>query len=86
MLYEFARLALFFKNSQDLISCGFDILNQLLEDVDGSSNFRFVSLNLLKNFENYSQKSLNKLKSHCELVLEILKNDDEDDSLQNLAL
>lgn len=81
VLYEFARLALFFKNSQDLISCGFDILNQLLEDVEGSSNFRFVSLNLLKNFENYSQKSLNKLQSHCELVLEILKNEDEDDSL-----
>lgn len=27
VLYEFARLALFFKNSQDLITSGFDILN-----------------------------------------------------------
>lgn len=86
VLYEIARLALFYKNSEQLTSCGFHILNQLMEAVDGSSNFRFVSLNLLKNFENFSSNSLNKLKVHCDLVLDILNNDSEDDSLQNLAL
>ena len=47
----------------------------------GSSNFKFVSLNLLKNFENYSESSLKKLHSHCELVLNFLINEEEDDSL-----
>lgn len=55
-------------------------------EVDGSSNFKFVSLNLLKNFENYSENALKMLDSHCELVLEILRNENEEDSLQHLAL
>lgn len=35
-------------------------------------NFKFVSLNLLKNFENYSENALKMLDAHCALVLEIL--------------
>lgn len=66
VLYEIAWLSLFYKNSEQLTSYGFHILNQLMEIVEGSSNFKFVSLNLLKNFENFSQNSLNKLKGHCE--------------------
>lgn len=31
VLYELARLALFFKNSEQLTSCGFHIINQLME-------------------------------------------------------
>lgn len=31
VLYELARLALFFKNSESLTSCGFHILNQLMD-------------------------------------------------------
>jgi hypothetical protein len=64
-----------------MTSYGFHILNQLLEVVEGSSNFKFVSLNLLKNFENFSASALNKLKAHCELVLDILRTEGEDESL-----
>ena len=75
VLYEFAKLALFFKHSEELTSCGFHILNQLMETKETSPNFKFASLNLLKNFENYSEKALSMLNSHCELVLSILEDE-----------
>ena len=86
VLYELARLALFFKNSEELTSCGFHILNQLMETKESSPNFKFASLNLLKNFENYSESALKMLDSHCELVMCILQKNDEDNSLRTLAL
>lgn len=72
---------MFYKNSKQLISCGFHILNELMEVEGNSSNFKFVSLNLLKNFENYSENALKELDTHCELILNFLRDDDEDDSL-----
>ncbi len=79
VLYELARLALFFKNSENLTSCGFHILNQLMEGkakedpsriemyikVETNPNLQFASLNLLKDFENYSENALKMLKIHC---------------------
>lgn len=43
-----------------------------METQVSSPNFKFVSLNLLKNFENYSENALKMLDTHCALVLEIL--------------
>ena len=57
-----------------------------METQVASPNFKFVSLNLLKNFENYSESALKMLDTHCALVLEILEKENEDDSLQFLAL
>ncbi len=86
VLYELARLALFFTNSEQLTSCGFHILNELMETQENTPNFKFASLNLLKNFENYSENALAMLSNHCKKIMLILKNEDEDDSLQKLAL
>lgn len=36
-----------------------------METNESSSNFKFASLNLLKNFENYSDSSLKILNTHC---------------------
>ena len=86
VLYEIARLALFFHTSEELTSCGFLILNQLLDTKDTNPNFKFVSLNLLSNFENFNQGAFEMLSTHCELILNILEDPKEDTSLKNLAL
>lgn len=41
VLYELARLALFYKNSEDLTSCGFYILNLLMENKENENNLNF---------------------------------------------
>ena len=86
VLYELARLTLFYKHNESLTSCGFHILNQLMETKESSPNFKFASLNLLKSFENISESSLKLLSNHCTLLLEIICKEDEDDSLRILAL
>lgn len=86
VLYEIARLALLFNTSDELTSCGFLILNQLLDTKDTNPNFKFVSLNLLKNFENFNKSAFEMLNTHCELILNILEDPKEDASLKNLAL
>lgn len=86
VLYEIARLALLLHTSDELTSCGFLILNQLLDTKDTNPNFKFVSLNLLKNFENFNQSAFEMLSTHCELILNILEDPKEDASLKNLAL
>ena len=86
VLYELAKLALIFKDSNEHTSCGFHILNQLLETKDSNPNFKFVSLNLLRTFENYSTSALEMLSTHCELILNILEDEKEDNSLKSLAL
>ena len=53
---------------------------------ESTPNFKFASLKLLSNFENYSSSSLKILSPHCDLLLNILKSDEEDDSLKFLAL
>lgn len=53
---------------------------------ESAPNFKFASLKLLSNFENYSQSSLKILNPHCELLINILKSEEEDDSLKFLAL
>lgn len=79
-------MALFYKDSEELTSCGFHILNQLMDIDEKSPNFKFASLNLLKNFGNYSDNTLKMLTTHCEAALAILNDEDQDDSLQILSL
>lgn len=57
-----------------------------MEFKETSSNFKFVSLNLLMNFSNYSEQSLKILKTHCDLLLVILKDPTEDISIKILSL
>ena len=74
-----------FKKSEELSSSAFMILNKLIETKDSTPNYKFVSLNLLKTIDNYSDSSLEMLDSHVTLILNILKKE-KDYSLKNLAL
>lgn len=84
VLYELARLALVFRNNDSQINSAFSILNQLIEVRDTVPNFKFVALNLIQNFEESSSKFIELLSSQCDLILDVLK--EEDISLKILAL
>lgn len=85
VLYELARLSLQFREENEQVACAFMILNQLIEVKDNSPNYKFVALNLIKNFKYLNSKTLEMLLPHTELILAILESD-EDVSLKTLAL
>jgi AP-1 complex subunit gamma-1 len=85
VMYELARLSLIFRENDEQIACAFMILNQLIEVKDNTPNYKFVALNLIKNFKYLNAKTLEMLLPHTELILGILENA-EDVSLKTLAL
>ena len=84
VLYELAQLALVFGQNQEQVTAAFAILNQLIEIKDTIPNFKFVALNLIQSSQGSNDKFLKMLSSQCELIIEVLR--EEDVSLKVLAL
>lgn len=84
VLYELAQLALVFPQSEEMVNSAFAILNQLIESKEQVPNFKFVAMNLIQAAEGGNDRFLSLLGTHCELILDVLR--EEDLSLKALAL
>lgn len=84
VLYELAQLALVFPQSEEMVNSAFAILNQLVESKEQVPNFKFVAMNLVLAAEGGNERFLALLGTRCELILDVLR--DEDLSLKALAL
>lgn len=84
VLFELAQLALVFPDHEEMVAAAFAILIQLLESKEQVPNLKFVALKLVQTAGNSNDRFLSLVGSQCELILDVLK--EEDASLRALSL